>query len=196
MLRDWNKMLLRDLLTFATMVSSLTAAVGASVDLDSGDYEVLADNEGKSDDNGNVTFWVDDFMGKSGETGSVTPAGGRRNDRANGCARGWRQTPTNKSMKIMELSFRSRSNFNSFVSVGVSIDPEIWHDFCAIFIDRVVPLHVVALRFLRLRFIVTRGQRNSNVYIGISFILDTCLFFRRHFIRRAIERERFVSIPA
>lgn len=38
------------------MVSSLTAAVGASVDLDSGDYEVLADNEGKSDDNGNVTF--------------------------------------------------------------------------------------------------------------------------------------------
>ncbi|XP_076754818.1 BMP and activin membrane-bound inhibitor homolog [Xylocopa sonorina] len=41
----------RDLLTFATMVSSLTVVVGASVDLDSGDYEVLADNEGKPDDN-------------------------------------------------------------------------------------------------------------------------------------------------
>uniref|UniRef100_V9IGI7 BMP and activin membrane-bound inhibitor n=1 Tax=Apis cerana TaxID=7461 RepID=V9IGI7_APICE len=44
-------MLSRDLLTFATMVSSLTVVVGASVDLDSGDYEVLPDNEGKSDDN-------------------------------------------------------------------------------------------------------------------------------------------------
>ncbi|KZC10433.1 BMP and activin membrane-bound inhibitor like protein [Dufourea novaeangliae] len=63
-------MLSRDLLlTFATMVSSLSAAVvvGASVDLDSGDYEVLADNEGKSDDNGNVTFSAHDFMGKSGD---------------------------------------------------------------------------------------------------------------------------------
>lgn len=49
-------MLSRDLLTFATMVSSLTVVVGASVDLDSGDYEMLPDNEGKSDDNGNVTF--------------------------------------------------------------------------------------------------------------------------------------------
>lgn len=49
-------MLSRDLLTFATMVSSLTVVVGASVDLDSADYEVFPDNEGKSDDNGNVTF--------------------------------------------------------------------------------------------------------------------------------------------
>lgn len=65
-------MLSRDLLTFATMVSSLTAAVGASVDLDSGDYEVLPDNEGKSDDNGNVTFSVHDFMGKFAGKRSVT----------------------------------------------------------------------------------------------------------------------------
>lgn len=49
-------MLSRDLLTFATMVSSLTVVVGASVDLDSGDYELFAENEGKSDDNGNVSF--------------------------------------------------------------------------------------------------------------------------------------------
>ncbi|XP_003487646.1 BMP and activin membrane-bound inhibitor homolog [Bombus impatiens] len=44
-------MLTRDLLTLATMVSSLTVVIGASMDLDSRDYEVLADNEGKSDDN-------------------------------------------------------------------------------------------------------------------------------------------------
>lgn len=53
---DLGKMLSRDLLTFATMVSSLTVVVGASVDLDSGDYELFAENEGKSDDNGNVSF--------------------------------------------------------------------------------------------------------------------------------------------
>ncbi|XP_078032678.1 BMP and activin membrane-bound inhibitor homolog [Augochlora pura] len=42
-------MLSRDLLTFVTMVSSLSmAAIGASVDLD---YDVLGDNDGKSDDN-------------------------------------------------------------------------------------------------------------------------------------------------
>lgn len=46
-------MLSRNLLTFATIVSSLSVVVGASVDLDSGDYEVLADNDGKSNDNGN-----------------------------------------------------------------------------------------------------------------------------------------------
>ncbi|XP_031827745.1 BMP and activin membrane-bound inhibitor homolog [Nomia melanderi] len=44
-------MLSRDLLAFAMVVSSLSIAVGASVDLDSGDYEVFGDNEGKSDDN-------------------------------------------------------------------------------------------------------------------------------------------------
>lgn len=49
-------MLSRDLLTFATMVSSLTVVVGAAVDLDSDDYEVLADNEGKSDDSGTFHF--------------------------------------------------------------------------------------------------------------------------------------------
>ncbi|XP_016905273.2 BMP and activin membrane-bound inhibitor homolog isoform X3 [Apis cerana] len=49
-------------------------------------------------------------MGKSGET--VRDTRTARNDRVNGCARGWRQTRTTKSMKIMELSFRCRSNFN------------------------------------------------------------------------------------
>lgn len=55
-------MLPRDAFTLVTLLTSLAAAAAAAVttrgpfvDLDSEDYEVLADNEARSDDKGKVS---------------------------------------------------------------------------------------------------------------------------------------------
>lgn len=50
----------RDLITFATITSTLTAGVAtaASVGLDFGDYEVLSDTDERSDNDGKISLFV------------------------------------------------------------------------------------------------------------------------------------------
>lgn len=180
-------MLSRDLLTFATMVSSLTVVVGASVDLDSGDYEVLPDNEGKSDDNGNVTFWVHDFMGKSGETVRGTRTA--RNDPRERVYT-WVALDTNDQINENNGIVRSVAGRVSIVSIGTSIQR------FRIFIDCVVPLHVVTLRLkAKVYYYTWPAQLERITRMEYHLFSIRCLFFSGG-ILALIKRERFVSILA
>ena len=101
--KQTGKMLSRNLLTFATIVSSLSVVVGASVDLDSGDYEVLADNDGKSNDNGNGLHfrWMISWESRKGGNGVRR---GPRRPRERGYT--WVAPDTGtKSVGIMESTF-------------------------------------------------------------------------------------------
>lgn len=149
-------MLTRDLLTLATMVSSLTVVIGASIDLDSGDYEVLADNEGKSDDNGKVTFSVHDFMGKSG----YTVCAAARNGRVNGYT--WVAPDTGtKSMRILELTFYCRAS-------RILYERQLRRSGgCSVFFANVnCCASVCRFIVLRSKFIITRGLCTLHAFFN------------------------------